>query len=130
MDYSDVSTIAAWVTEQGLKGASEAELMTGFCSACRDAGLPLDRGLALMDTLHPVHEGRAFRWDSVEEVETEFEYGPTISGRRRRTGSVRPSIIFGLATSGRYAGVSASAIRSISPCSIRSLKPVTRISLR
>ncbi|RFB89304.1 adenylate/guanylate cyclase domain-containing protein [Rhizobium leguminosarum bv. trifolii] len=80
MDYSDVSTIAAWITEQGLKGASEVELMTGFCAACRNAGLPLDRGLALMDTLHPVHEGRAFRWDSVEEVETEFEYGPTSSG--------------------------------------------------
>lgn len=80
MDYSDVSTIAAWVTEQGLKGASEVELMTGFCAACRNAGLPLDRGLAVMDTLHPVHEGRAFRWDSVEEIETEFEYGPTSSG--------------------------------------------------
>ncbi|PDS79026.1 adenylate/guanylate cyclase domain-containing protein [Rhizobium sp. L43] len=80
MDYSDVSTIAAWVTEQGLKGVSEAELMTGFCAACRNAGLPLDRGMALMDTLHPVHEGRAFRWDSMEEIETEFEYGPTSSG--------------------------------------------------
>lgn len=77
MDYSDVSTIAAWVTEQGLKGASEVELMTGFCAACRNAGLPIDRGLALMDTLHPVHEGRAFRWDSEEVVETEFEYGPS-----------------------------------------------------
>jgi len=80
MDYSDVSTIAAWVTEQGLKGASEVELMTGFCAACRNAGLPLDRGLALMDTLHPVHEGRAFRWDSEEMVETEFEYGPSSAG--------------------------------------------------
>ncbi|MBX4907548.1 MULTISPECIES: adenylate/guanylate cyclase domain-containing protein [Rhizobium] len=85
MDYSDVSSIAAWVTEQGLKGASEAELMTGFCAACRDAGLPLDRGMALMDTLHPVHEGRAFRWDSVEEIETEFEYGPTGSGEAAAT---------------------------------------------
>ncbi|EJC75874.1 adenylate/guanylate cyclase domain-containing protein [Rhizobium hidalgonense] len=77
MDYSDVSTIAAWITEQGLTGASESELMTGFCAACRKAGLRLDRGMALMDTLHPVHEGRAFRWDSVEEIETEFEYGPS-----------------------------------------------------
>ena len=85
MDYSDVSTIAAWITEQGLKGASEVELLTGFCAACRDAGLPLDRGMALMDTLHPVHEGRAFRWDSVEEIETEFEYGPTGSGEAAST---------------------------------------------
>jgi adenylate cyclase len=77
MDYSDVGTIATWITGQGLKGATESELLTGFCTACREAGLPLDRGLALMDTLHPVHEGRAFRWDSEEEIETEFEYGPT-----------------------------------------------------
>jgi adenylate cyclase len=80
MDYSDVSTIAAWITEQGLKGASEAELLTGFCTACREAGMRLDRGMALMDTLHPVHEGRAFRWDSELMVETEFEYGPTGEG--------------------------------------------------
>ncbi|KQV66305.1 adenylate/guanylate cyclase domain-containing protein [Rhizobium sp. Root1220] len=77
MEYSDIGTVAAWLTEQGLKGASEAELLTGFCNTCREFGLPLDRGMALMDTLHPVHEGRAFRWDSQEEVETEFEYGPT-----------------------------------------------------
>ncbi len=80
MEYSDIGTVAAWLTEQGLKGASEAELLTGFCNACRERGLPLDRGMALMDTLHPVHEGRAFRWDSQEEVETEFEYGPTSDG--------------------------------------------------
>ncbi|MBW9117112.1 adenylate/guanylate cyclase domain-containing protein [Rhizobium cauense] len=80
MDYSDIGTVAAWLTEQGLKGASEAELLTGFCEACRERGLPLDRGMALMDTLHPVHEGRAFRWDSQEEVETEFEYGPSSEG--------------------------------------------------
>jgi adenylate cyclase len=77
MEYSDIGTVAAWLTEQGLKGASESELLTGFCNTCREFGLPLDRGMALMDTLHPVHEGRAFRWDSQEEIEAEFEYGPT-----------------------------------------------------
>jgi adenylate cyclase len=77
MEYSDIGTVASWLTEQGLKGATESQLLTGFCETCRSLGLPLDRGLALMDTLHPVHEGRAFRWDSLEEVEAEFEYGPT-----------------------------------------------------
>ncbi|PKA41833.1 adenylate/guanylate cyclase domain-containing protein [Rhizobium sullae] len=85
MEYSDIGTVAAWLTEQGLKGASEAELLTGFCNSCREFGLPLDRGMALMDTLHPVHEGRAFRWDSQEEIETEFEYGPTGEGSARDT---------------------------------------------
>src|SRR6478735_3955756 len=68
MEYSDIGTVAAWLTEQGLKGASESELLTGFCNTCREFGLPLDRGMALMDTLHPVHEGRAFRWDSQAEI--------------------------------------------------------------
>lgn len=77
MEKSDIGTVAAWLTEQGLKGATESELLIGFCNICREFGLPLDRGMALMDTLHPVHEGRAFRWDSLEEIETEFEYGPT-----------------------------------------------------
>jgi adenylate cyclase len=77
MDYSDIGTIASWVTEHGLKGVSESQLLNGFCEACRKAGLPINRGMALMDTLHPVHEGRAFRWDSDEAIEAEFEYGPT-----------------------------------------------------
>ncbi|QFY61470.1 adenylate/guanylate cyclase domain-containing protein [Rhizobium grahamii] len=77
MEQSDIGTVAAWLTEQGLKGASESELLTGFCEMCREFGLRLDRGMALMDTLHPVHEGRAFRWDSEKAIEPEFEYGPT-----------------------------------------------------
>ncbi|MGR9170703.1 adenylate/guanylate cyclase domain-containing protein [Rhizobium sp. KDH_Rht_773_N] len=81
MDYSDVSSIAAWVTEQGLNGVSEAELLIGFCQACRKAGMRLDRAMALMDTLHPVHEGRAFRWDNTEDFEGEFEYGPSSEGQ-------------------------------------------------
>lgn len=80
MEYSDIGTIATWLTEQGLKGATESELLDGFCIACRDKGLQIDRGMALMDTLHPVHEGRAFRFDSEQEIESEFEYGPTGEG--------------------------------------------------
>lgn len=80
MTNEDIERISAWVAQQGLCGASESLLLGGFCEACRDAGLPLDRSLALIDTLHPVHEGRAFQWDSRQELETEFEYGPTSSG--------------------------------------------------
>lgn len=80
MTNEDIERISAWVAQQGLHGASESLLLGGFCAACRDAGLPLDRSLALIDTLHPVHEGRAFRWDSQQVVEPEFEYGPSSSG--------------------------------------------------
>ncbi|ADY67744.1 adenylate/guanylate cyclase domain-containing protein [Agrobacterium tumefaciens] len=80
MTDEDIERIFDWLAQQGLRGASESILLGGFCAACRDAGLPIDRSLALIDTLHPVHEGRAFRWDSQQAVETEFEYGPSSSG--------------------------------------------------
>jgi adenylate cyclase len=66
--------------QQGLRGAAEAELLAGFCNACQKGGLQLGRAMALMDTLHPVYEGRAFRWDSKEDVEAVFEYGPSGQG--------------------------------------------------
>jgi adenylate cyclase len=80
MKDSDIAEITAWLTQQGLKGATETDLFAGFCEACRRCGLDIGRAMALMDTLHPVYEGRAFRWDSTEDVEPVFEYGPTSQG--------------------------------------------------
>ena len=73
--------VKEWLIERGLGGASEMELLDGFCLRCRDAGLELSRGLALVDTLHPVYEGRAFRWrnDGVEE-QAVLEYGSSSEG--------------------------------------------------
>ncbi|TCL69532.1 adenylate/guanylate cyclase domain-containing protein [Rhizobium sp. BK251] len=85
MEAMDISRISAWLTEQGLKGTEESHLLTSFCEKCREAGLPLDRGMALMDTLHPIHEGRAFRWDSRETIEPVFEYGSTSDGEASET---------------------------------------------
>ncbi len=47
----------------------DADLLRAFCDKCRMAGLQIDRALMFIDTLHPVHEGRIFRWrsDGVEE---------------------------------------------------------------
>jgi hypothetical protein len=53
----------------------------GFCERCRSAGIELSRAIALIDTLHPIYEGRAFRWrnDGVEE-EAVLEYRSTSVG--------------------------------------------------
>ncbi len=77
----DIEAIADWLVQQGLAGATEPELMQGFCGRCGEAGLPLSRALALVDTLHPVYEGRAFPWrnDGVAET-TMDEYGRTDTG--------------------------------------------------
>ena len=52
-----------WLVRQGLTGTPENDLLRGFCERCCAAGLPLSRGLAFIDTLHPIFEGRGFRWN-------------------------------------------------------------------
>src|SRR6478609_208670 len=70
-----------WLVGQGLTGLPENDLIRGFCERCRAAGLDLSRGLVFIDTLHPIFEGRGFRWTDVETNESEiFEYGPTDAG--------------------------------------------------
>ena len=64
-----------------LAGALETDLMQGFCTECRREGLQLSRAMAFIDTLHPVHEGRAFRRRNDGHEESPFvEYGRTNEG--------------------------------------------------
>src|ERR1700733_13840979 len=69
--------LPAWLTQAGLDGASESEIVSGFCDRCVAAGLPLDRALVFIDTLHPVHEGRLFRWGYGPTESALLEYGRT-----------------------------------------------------
>lgn len=81
MTNDDVEQIAGWLVARGLAGANETALLHGFCERCRAAGLPLTRAMTLVDTLHPVYEGRAFRWrnDGANE-DAVLEYGPSDQG--------------------------------------------------
>lgn len=81
MHDGDLEGIAVWLVERGLAGTSEADLLHGFCARCCDAGLRLSRAVAFIDTLHPIYEGRAFRWrnDGVPE-DAIVEYGSTDEG--------------------------------------------------
>src|SRR6266852_7016615 len=70
-----------WLVSQGLTGAPENDLIRGFCERCRAGGLDLSRGLVFIDTLHPIFEGRGFRWNDTETNERDtFEYGSTSEG--------------------------------------------------
>jgi adenylate cyclase len=70
-----------WLVSQGLTGMPENDLIRGFCERCRAEGLDLSRGMVFIDTLHPIFEGRGFRWTDSETNESEtFEYGPTNDG--------------------------------------------------
>jgi len=65
-------------TAAGLAGGSEPELLRLFCETLLRKGLPLGRAVLLIDTLHPVHEGRAFRWRRDEpDLAPMVEYGRT-----------------------------------------------------
>jgi adenylate cyclase len=75
MNADAEASIGAWVTEAGLAGIDEPELLHGFCARALEAGIPLSRAIVIIDTLHPIHEGRAFRWrrDPTDEpIVTEY----------------------------------------------------------
>jgi adenylate cyclase len=81
MNNADIDRISDWIIRRGLEGAPESDLLRAFCDKCGAVGLPVDRALMFIDTLHPVHEGRIFFWrnDGAEE-EAVRDYGRSDRG--------------------------------------------------
>jgi adenylate cyclase len=77
MDEAFLTELSAWLTEAGLAGTPETDIVSGFCDRCVAAGLPLGRCNMFIDTLHPVHEGSLFRWGSGLTESPLLEYGRT-----------------------------------------------------
>lgn len=75
MDDLQLTELAAWITEAGLAGQSEIAALTGFCDRAVHFGLPIARAIVLADTLHPIYEGRAFRWNRDKDTTVLTEYG-------------------------------------------------------
>jgi adenylate cyclase len=75
MDDAQFAELAAWITEAGLAGQNETVTLSGFCERAVTFGVPLARGLLLADTLHPIYEGRAFRWSRDKDTTVLTEYG-------------------------------------------------------
>jgi adenylate cyclase len=71
------SELPAWLTQAGLAGTPETDIVSVFCDRCVAAGIPLGRGHVFIDTLHPVHEGRLFRWGYSPDESPMHEYGRT-----------------------------------------------------
>jgi adenylate cyclase len=81
MDLTPRLHLMNWLVSQGLTGASENDLVRGFCERCRAEGLEISRASVFIDTLHPIFEGRGFRWNDTETNEANaFEYGSTSEG--------------------------------------------------
>ncbi len=100
MNPDGSSELRTWLTQAGLAGKSEAALLDGFCQRALDAGLPIARAAIIIDTLHPVHEGRAFFWRrEAGQAHTELvEYGPTTEGEALE--NWRRTVFFHLLESG------------------------------
>ena len=77
MDESQLNELAAWITEAGLAGRNETTTLTGFCERAGRIGLPITRAIVLADTLHPIYQGRAFRWNRDKDTTVLTEYGRT-----------------------------------------------------
>ena len=95
MNRDDINSVADWLVERGLAGDDEVSLLHGFCERCVEAGLALARGVTIIDTLHPVYEGRAFFWARDRQLETPVsEYGPSDEeATTARNGREAPSTI-------------------------------------
>ena len=101
MDETRFSELAQWITGEGLAGAGEAEMMTGFCERAVAAGLPLANGVLFIDTLHPIHEGRAVRWSRATGKTEITDYGRTNEGEAAQ--SWRSTPFYRLVESGQKA---------------------------
>jgi len=77
MNHALVNALPEWLTQAGLAGTSEPDIVSGFCERCVAAGLPLGRAQVFIDTLHPVHEGRLFRWGHDPSEAPLMDYGRT-----------------------------------------------------
>jgi adenylate cyclase len=80
MDNAQLAQLSAWITEAGLAGQTETATLAGFCERALAFGLPLARATVLMDTLHPIYEGRIFTWQRDQKETTLTEYGRSDEG--------------------------------------------------
>jgi adenylate cyclase len=88
-----------WLVSQGLAGLPETDLIRGFCERSRAGGLDISRASVFIDTLHPIFEGRGFRWNDTETNESDmFEYGSTSEGEAAQ--NWRRSIFYHMLESG------------------------------
>jgi adenylate cyclase len=77
MNDAFFAELLAWLNQAGLAGTPETDIVSVFCDRCVAAGIPIGRAHVFIDTLHPVHEGRLFRWGYSTNEPPVHEYGRT-----------------------------------------------------
>src|SRR5215813_9854643 len=87
MNEKLLADLSVWLTQAGLAGTPDTDIVSVFCERCVAAGIPLARVLMFVDTLHPVHEGRLFRWGYGSTESPLLEYGRTSPDALAASGS-------------------------------------------
>jgi adenylate cyclase len=80
MNEQKLAALSGWIANVGLQGSTETTLLDGFCGRAVAVGLPLARAIVIIDTLHPIYEGRAFRWERGKPEAELVEYGSNNEG--------------------------------------------------
>jgi adenylate cyclase len=82
MTERDFAALVAWIAEAGLAGRSETAMVAGFCDRLLALDIPLARAAMIIDTLHPIYEGRVFLWQGRDKETTLVEYGRSDVGEQ------------------------------------------------
>ncbi len=72
-----IAALVAWISEAGLAAADETAFLADFCMRARAAGLTVSRATVFVDTLHPLYEGRLFRWHDQQGAIPALDYPPS-----------------------------------------------------
>lgn len=80
----EFAALVASIAEAGLVGQSETTMVTGVCDRACALGIPLARATVVIDTLHPIYEGRAFIWNRQDKATSVLEYGRSDVGEAAR----------------------------------------------
>jgi adenylate cyclase len=73
MDPELEIALLRWLSSAALAGSGEADQLAGACRRLRNGGVPVDRGFAGVELIHPLLDGQLFRWDSARDEVTSFD---------------------------------------------------------
>ena len=69
VDQKSIEKLIEWMVNGARPSANARDIVDGICSRLHDAGVPVDRFVLFVYTLHPNLMGRRFRWQPGEEVD-------------------------------------------------------------
>ena len=70
-----LTALADWLAESGLRNLPLEEMVDGFSRRLNDMGVPVARTFVGMNTLHPMVRARSMIWDRATGLGPHFEFG-------------------------------------------------------